>query len=300
LETFAKMIEQSGLGKWLSHLIMIKWEFRLPFEDPRKPMEPLSGERLFRLLTGETDQSLCPGKEVTGKVVRNGDFGSRIKLEGEIPAFVPLRNLSDENVESADDFVTVGSVVTAVVTEVKKDHMCVDLSLRMEDFRKLPSAWERPQSLPALDMHFDRAAAMRIEKEKSDKREKHLESLQLSTRTKIGDDDQKDADGSQPRRRTGRVTRRACAHPAFRNAKNDEINKELRDGGEGMVGEALLRPSSDQNDALALHWMLKPGCIKIIRVEEEGKDTDASIGNVLKIKVSSSDICDSLRRKSTS
>jgi len=56
LDTFANMIEQSRLGKWLSHLVMIKWEFRLPYEDPRKPMA------LFQLLTGETDLTLYPGK----------------------------------------------------------------------------------------------------------------------------------------------------------------------------------------------------------------------------------------------
>lgn len=81
LDAFADMIEKSGHGRWHSHLEMIKWEFRLPFADPRKPMEPLSGEKLFHLITGESDQSLRPGKEITGKVVSNGDFGSRVKLE---------------------------------------------------------------------------------------------------------------------------------------------------------------------------------------------------------------------------
>lgn len=39
LEMFAKMIEKKYMmGKWLSHLVMIVWEFRLPFEDPRKPV----------------------------------------------------------------------------------------------------------------------------------------------------------------------------------------------------------------------------------------------------------------------
>jgi len=49
LDTFAEMIEDSGVGKWLSHLIMIKWEFRLPFEDPRKPVRKL-GRSLLRWL----------------------------------------------------------------------------------------------------------------------------------------------------------------------------------------------------------------------------------------------------------
>jgi transcription elongation factor SPT6 len=280
LEAFAEMIEANGLGKWHSHLQMIKWEFRLPFADPRKPMEALTGDRLFKLITGETDQSLRPGKEVTGKVVRNGDFGSRVKLEGDIPAFIPLRNLSDEHVETAEDIVTVGTVVTAVITEVKKDHMCVDMSLKMEDFRRNPSTWERPLNLPALDDHFDRTSSALIEEKKTKERETRLEAMCLTmSTTRLGEDGDEGA-----RKRRGRVARRACAHPAFRNNRNDEVNRELNEGGAMMVGEALIRPSSKSADSLAIHWVVKEGSIKVIEVTEEDKDTDASIGNILKVK----------------
>ena len=281
LDTFAEIIESSGVGKWLSHLTMIKWEFRLPFEDPRKPMEPLDREKLFRLLTGESDQSLCPGKEVTGKVARISDFGAHLKLEGDVPPFIPLRKLAGGHVESAEDVVQVGAIVTAVVTEVKKDHMSVDLSLKMEDFRKDPSSWERPPSLPALDQSFDRVAAAGIEKQKSKAREERL-----SAARSVATGDVKMTDGSKAPSmgRSKRVTRRACAHPAFRNASNDEISKELKDGDEGMIGEALVRPSSKNSDSLAVHWLVRPGAIKVVEVVEEDKDNDASVGNTLKIK----------------
>jgi len=289
LETFAEMIEENGNGKWLTHLTMIKWEFRLPFEDPRKPMEPPSGEKLFRLLTGESDVTLCPGKEVTGKVVKNGDFGSQVKLEGDVPGFIPLRNLADDHVEAAEDIVSVGTIVTAIITEVKMDHMCVDLSLKMEDFKKKSSQWGRPQSLPPLDDFFDREAAFKIDEEKEKERESRLRALRLtiggSSGTKIGGDSH-DADGGDGTQapRTGKVTRRACAHPAFRNASHSEVDRELKEAGDAMVGEALIRPSNRSCDSLAIHWMVRPGCIKVIEVHEEDKDTDASIGNRLIIK----------------
>jgi transcription elongation factor SPT6 len=282
LDTFAEMIEGNGLGRWHSHLQMIKWEFRLPFSDPRKPMEPLTGDKLFKLITGETDQSLRPGKEITGKVVRNGDFGSRVKLEGDIPAFIPLRNLADEHVETAEDVVTIGMVVTALVTEVKKDHMCVDMSLKMEDFRRLPSSWDRPTTLTQLDEHFDRRASSSIEEHKTKEREARLERMHLRDSSHIIGGDGEDG---ATRKRMGRVARRACAHPAFRNAKNDEVDKELREAGAAMVGEAMIRPSSKSSDSLAIHWVVREGCVKVIEVIEDEKDTDASIGNILKIKV---------------
>lgn len=280
LHAFANMIEENGNGRWHSHLEMIKWEFRLPFADPRKPMDPLSGDKLFRLITGETDQSLRPGKELTGRVERNGDFGSKVKLEGDIQAFIPLRNLSDDHVESAEDFVHPGQVVTAVVTEVKKDHMTVDLSLKLEDFRKPPSSWERPTTLPALDDYFDGAAASRIENSNARRREARLEAFQLT----LGQKGDEHVDVAA-KKRVGRVARRACTHPAFRNAKNDEVTNELKEGGAAMVGEALIRPSSKSSDSLALHWVVREGEIKVIEIAEEDKETDASVGNKLIIKV---------------
>jgi transcription elongation factor SPT6 len=281
LNAFANMIEENRHGRWHTHLEMIKWEFRLPFADPRKPIEPLTGDRLFRLITGETDHSLRPGKEVTGKIAGNGDFGSKVQLEGQIPAFIPLRNLSDDHVESADDFVQPGQVITAIVTEVKKDHMNVDLSLRMEDFRRKPSTWDRPKSLAPLDDYFDSSAASRIEEDNAKKREARLEALQISLGLR-------NEDGETVRRKLAVGIRRACTHPAFRNGKHIDITKELKEGGAATIGEALIHPSSKSSDSLALHWKIREGAIKVIEIQEEGKETETSIGSVLKIKVSSS------------
>ena len=278
LEAFAGILEEQGNGKWYSHLQMIKWEFRLPFQDPRTPMEPLSGDKLFRLLTGETDQTICPGKEVVGKITATTDFGARVKLEGNVPAFVPLRNLDDDHVESAEDFVTPGDVVRAIVTTVKKDHLCVDLSLRKEDLNKLPSSWERPPTLPNLDSKFDREAAQRIERDKQKEREERLAAMRLTTDKSVINVDGKS-------KRQGKVMKRACAHPAFRNElEYGVVDRELREAGDAMVGEALIRPSKRDADVLAVHWVVRPGVIHYIEVVEEDKETDASIGRTLKIK----------------
>jgi transcription elongation factor SPT6 len=249
-------------------------------------MEPLRGDKLFQLLTGENDWTLRCGKEVTGKVVKNTDFGSRIRLEGDIPGFIALRNMADERVEAAEDVLSEGSVVTAVVVEVKKEHISVDLSLRMEDFRKSSASWERPKTLPPLDEFFDVAAAELLESARSKERESHLNAIQAVIQSKkmtnLSGKSIESAEMSV--KRSGLVTRRACAHPAFRNANNAEVNDELNSGGAASVGEALLRPSSKFSDTLALHWVVRPGVIKIIEVIEENKDTEASIGNILKIK----------------
>jgi transcription elongation factor SPT6 len=276
LDTFAHMIEKDGKGKWLSHLTMIKWEFRLPFEDPRKPMEPLEKEKLFQMLTGESDQTLCPGREVTGKVARISDFGAHLKLEGDVPAFIPNRDLADGHVESAEGFLQIGQIVTAIVTAVKKDHMSVDLSLKEEDLQQAPSSWERPMNLAPLDQFFDKDAAKRIEEGKSKEREERL--AKLNALLGSGNNDKSNTAIG----RTGRLTNRACTHPVFRNKSHMEVEKELKE--EGLVGDALVRPSKTNADALSLHWLVREGFTKIIEIQEEDKDNDASIGNTLKIK----------------
>jgi len=278
LEAFAKIIEEGRKGKHLTHLNMIKEEFRLPFEDPRNPMEPLDKEKQFLLLTGESDQTMCPGKEITGKVTKNSDFGAHVRLENDIPGFIPLRNLSDGHVESADDIVQVGCIVTCIVTEVKKDHLSVDLSLKQEDVNRAPSSWKRPESLIPLDQNFDRVAAVIIETDNAQKREERFAALMPVLKTGAG------SNGDIEPSRTSRVTNRACSHPAFRNAQHAEVEKELKEGGESMVGEALIRPSSKEADNLVLHWVVRLGVVKIIIVVEEDKESDVGIGSVLKIK----------------
>ena len=282
LDAFAELIERNRLGKWLSHLTMIKWEFRLPFADVRKPMEPLDTEKMFRLLTGETDLSLRPGKEVTAKVLRNVDQASHVQLEGELQGYIRLRDLSDGHVDTPGDVVQPGQIITAVVTKVKKDHLSVDLSLKLEHLRKLPSSWERPDSLPPFDTCFDRLAAETLEEEISQERERRMAAINVSLKkTKIGGEGDLGVDGAIDALRTGRVTRRACDHPAFRNARHDEVDRELKGGG---IGDALIRPSSKQADALVLHWHIRLGVVKVMEVTEEDKDNDASIGRSLKIK----------------
>lgn len=276
LEKFADMIEQKNEGKWHSHLEMIKWEFRLPYADIRMPMKHLAGDNLYHLITGETDQSLRPGKEVTGVVTQNLEFGSKVMVEGKIPGFIPLRSLSDQEVADPNDVVTPNQTITAIVIEVKKEHMSVNLSLRIEDFRKTPSSWQRPLTMSEPDLCFDHGASKRIEDENTARREQHIEALQLSLLSK----------GEASQQRKGRVTKRACLHPAFTNDKS-EVERRIKEGGAGMVGEAIIRPSTKNPDVLAVHWVFRNGHEKVFEVNESEKETDASIGSKLTVKVGS-------------
>ncbi len=51
-----------------------------------------------------------------------------------------------------------------------------------------------------------------------------------------------------------------------------------------MIGESLIRPTSSKADALKLYWLLRKDVVRLIEIQEEDKDNDASIGKTLKIK----------------
>ena len=79
---------------------------------------------------------------------------------------------------------------------------------------------------------FGANAATCIEKIKSNNREKHLEALQSAfTRLKL-------------------VTR---IWISILKKMNNEIEKKLKECGEAMVGEVLIRPSGKNADFLAVH-----------------------------------------------
>ena len=202
-----------------------------------------------------------------------------VLLKGDINEFTPLRNLADEHLQTPKDIVSAGQVITVTITKVKKHHICIDLSLKMEDFCRHPSSVERPKTLLPLDQYFNESAAKSIEMKKNAKQEVHLAKLECTMNNAWNDGNNHEPEESWK----GKVSRRACVHTAFRNLRHNEVEKELREGWDELVGEALIWPSSQNCDALALLWVIRKGRIKVIEVLEEEKDTSASIGNVLKI-----------------
>ena len=63
--------------------------------------------------------------------------------------------------------------------------------------------------------------------------------------------------------------------------KNEDVNDELLDEENELIGRALLRPSSVDKNYLVIHWLVRPYCINEIKVLEEDKDGDESIGKTL-------------------
>uniref|UniRef100_A0A7S2K6D1 S1 motif domain-containing protein n=1 Tax=Leptocylindrus danicus TaxID=163516 RepID=A0A7S2K6D1_9STRA len=272
LEAFSQMLEQGGIGKWSSHFSMIIWEFRMPFADYREPMKPIEADKLFELLTRENDYSLMPGKEVTGNIMRDMDAGYRVKLDGDVHGFLPRRCMPEDSV------FRIGDVVTCIITELKKEHFSVNLSIMEDDFKRPGTSWMRPTSIQPLDpMYFDKRAASKAEEEKTKEREAHLLAV-------LGSIHISGNDANKKNKSKDRIMKRACAHPNFRNSNHGDLEREIKEGGEAMVGEALIRPSSHIANSLSMYWVIRTGCIKVIEVFEEDKPTESSIGNKLKIK----------------
>lgn len=65
--------QQTGCGKRHYQLQQIKVELRFPYRDRRPPFVGHSEEKIFELLSGETDATLRPGLPVTGRVLVSVD-----------------------------------------------------------------------------------------------------------------------------------------------------------------------------------------------------------------------------------
>ena len=281
LEAYAKMLkDQIGGVTKRETLEVIKRELRWAFRDPRKvtrqlssrPTKPEDQVRLFELLTGETDLSLRPGKELVGVISSPGEHGVRLRFYNGLQGFAHKSKLIDDaivdDVEIRDEFKR-GKIVRCVILEVKKEHMSLDVSLKASDLEKPSTKWPRPDGLPPLDTFFDKNAADAIiEKTEAESRQQAIYAMAAHSKGS--------ADGNASAVVTplapGVVRRgnikRACKHPSFRNATWKGIKKELDEMGQDAVGHCLIHPSSEDADKLTLTWCLDQNLYKNFQIQE--------------------------------
>ncbi|KAM3568364.1 hypothetical protein VYU27_009513, partial [Nannochloropsis oceanica] len=123
LEEFAIHLENTGNGKRFQQMDQIKEELRFPFRDPRPPFRGLSDEKLFELLSGETDATLRAGLRVTGRVFKVDDNAARVRLD-QVVVVGYLHRSRYPGMQRDMEFpslVPVDTPVEAVVTEVGRE-----------------------------------------------------------------------------------------------------------------------------------------------------------------------------------
>ncbi|KAJ1659646.1 Transcription elongation factor spt6 [Dispira simplex] len=255
LEDYAQELEKRLKQPKLEALRSIKQELQAPYADSRAEFEPLSEDRLFTMLTGETDHTLYPDQIVVTTVQRVRDRFAICKLDSGVDGFLPISRVDDERVEVLADVLSEGEALPCAVIQVNKDRFTVDLTSRPSD---LDEAQRRLQEYePRVDSYFDHTAA------RAEARAKPQEVCNSH-------------DTSTGPSRSSRI----IDHPLFKPFRAKEAETYLADR---QVGSAVIRPSSRGNDHIAVTWKVADGVYQHVDVVEEGKPSAMAVGRTLRV-----------------
>ncbi|KAK2574192.1 Transcription elongation factor SPT6 [Acropora cervicornis] len=273
LDAFAEELERQGYGNKRITLYDIRDELFGQYRERRLPYRALTVEDRFRLLTGETSETLYVGKMVvcgvTGFANRkpprdmidqaqpvwthldNGScpgqaIGVRTRLENGLSGFIPTKMISDKRISSPRDRVKVGMNLHCRVTRINMERLQLDLTCRSSDLLDKEGKYS-----PLKDKYFDEDAA---------------------------DVDKKEEEAAKKKANRPKYVKRVIVHPSFKNISFKEAERLLA---EMEQGECIVRPSSKGADHLTVTWKVDEGVYQHVDVREEGKENAFSLGRSL-------------------
>lgn len=256
LDSFAEEWEKKGKSKKRLTLYDIKAELTRPYADPRGPWHGPPADRLFSLLSGETEWSLQPGMLVTARVVRTFPTGAMARLEGSgLSAWIDRDDLSDQPVERVNENVRPGMLVHARVLDIKREELRVRLTCKNSELRNPASEvgaafnrwWQDPYLRPDSPVREGEEEAVRARQK-------------------------------QRARSKGVKYPRVISHPAFQNWTAEEAQERLRDRPDL---DYVFRPSSKGYDHLTLTWKFFRNILVHFDILEEQKTKPYELGRVL-------------------
>ena len=293
----------------------IKEEIRYPCLDLRQSTRTPTNEEMFKIITGETDNSLYIGQKVGVEILeirdiynRNNNTTRRLaqcKTDSNIRGTISEYEIIDDKIDpirfNMNDHLQEGMSVMAVIIGVQKDRFSVELSIKPSYLKKTEDWWlanryefrgsdysNMPKSCikwwrdcgknpeRLFDKFFNEKDAIRDYRKAEEADSKKYEPKTTTTTTTTS--------SSKSSGKSRQPYRRAIHHPLFKNIDFRDAEEFLRASGKG-AGEVIIRPSSKGLDRLAITWAFQDSMYKHIDVEERGKQQgNIGIGTELRIK----------------
>ncbi len=256
LDEFAQHLSESeGARTGVETLTDIRNELSHPFRDMRGAVEgrgPVDSNKLFELLTGETEATLRPGSLVCATVVRY-EAGRQFQ---EQYASGKLHCQLQSGLSATIDEDKISDQFTRVQTDA--------------NFRPMLSIGEgQPISMKVLVVHKD---TFQVE---GACRGQDLRSALHRT---LADQEREAAEEKkrQERARAPQYVKRRIAHPLFKQGTHDMVAEVLK---VAPVGEVYFRPSSKGTAHLTASVKLsESGPLLHIDIGEEDKPSAAELG----------------------
>ncbi len=222
-----------------AHIIKtIMEEVLVPYKDRRRDFFLPNEDEIFTMLTGETPYTLNIGLIVTAKIVsirRENAFG---RLDSGIEANIPAVLMHDSQQGYAGDYVSKGQTVRGAVVDMDKKAFSVTLAINAANM-----AQARPVGKQDPDPYTDADQQQREEIEATRKKRQDMAS-----------------------------TARIIKHPLWQLFNKQQAEAFLASG---VRGDAIIRPSSQGLDHLAITWKVDEGIYQHVG---EWAATDAAAG----------------------
>ena len=133
LNEYAKELEKSHKLKKTFTLKDISAELQAPFFD-RRTFRPCSIERVFELLTGESDRTIFPGLILSVEVTRIGEKFANVRLiDGSLTGSISAKNIADHYVKKIDDVLSPRQIVLCKILNINKERCALELSMKPSD-----------------------------------------------------------------------------------------------------------------------------------------------------------------------
>lgn len=293
LDEYVRDLENSTNTKLTIHVEQIKHELRFPWLDLRFPLTSLSPNKLFDLITNETQNTLyvglktgCTILDIEGSVDDSSSKQrAKVKLDNGLKGSISIYDVIDSRIENGmklEDYLSIGSYIVAVVIGINKDKFSVQLSVKPSVVEKNEAWWIRnrfndryikdyfektlAKDISTLfDRNFDLETALNSYEKQENALDKETKlSAAINNSMKVGNSSPSQA----PVVAKNRIFSRVIDHPLFANV--DFATAESRLRGKG-AGAAIIRPSSKGPDYLTITWAFQENLFKHISIHEVGK-----------------------------
>jgi transcription elongation factor SPT6 len=222
LDDFAVNMFEVNEDRKRRTLDLIRQELTKPFGDHRDTFPHPSDWDILTMLTGQTQRSLAPGLLVTGQIVRVMKNFAIVRLDSGIEARLDLAHVADIKPNAIDEYVKKGETRDVLIVDMRLgsnlNELAIDVSVRATDIETGDFAHRRIKP----DIHFD-----------YDQHKKDQEVQARKKRAEIGQQ------------------RRVVKHPHFHNFNSAQAEAYLS---KQQRGDAVIRPSSQGIDHLAITW----------------------------------------------
>ncbi|TGZ80510.1 transcription elongation factor Spt6 [Ascodesmis nigricans] len=246
LEEYAEELERNFKQKKRAILESIRGELMTPYEELRARFMRLTPEEIFTMLTGETAETLRERMVVPVNIRRVNDRSIQARLDCGIEGNIPAEEMPMVAINARPSYYYhIGQTVQARIETLDTQGFYCELSLREE---KINQPRRRILDLP---------------QEEWDEVREERDKARLAVK-------------NQEETRTARVIK----HPLFKPFNSRQAEEFL--SGQSR-GDAVIRPSSNGPDHIAVTWKVADGIYQHLDVLELDKANEFTIGRVLRV-----------------